>query len=493
MENHRPDKDDAKDNPISITEESGIGTVESLAIDASIEKSIVRKLDFRLLPVLSLMYFFNSLDRSNLGNAKTDGLDDDLNLRGNQYSIILALFNVTFCLFDLPSNLLLKKYSGKIMLPSMMLGWGSITLIQCSVHNFAGLLVCRVFMGIFEAGFMAGVVFYLTQFYKRNEIAFRLSIFYGTVTIAGAFSGLISFGVFQIKHHLRGWQYLFLLEGGCTVIIAIAGMWLLPRSGTQCHWFDEKESHVAQLRLLQDGSVRTTDKLNVKDALKALIDWRIIVWAISCFCYGVAQTSVSNFLPQMVQQLGYSTVKTNLYTVAPYAVGTVVLWVLCWSSDYFRERSLHLSGALMITFVGYIILICIDAEKHRRVAYFGCFLLCCGAFAPTALFHSWHLNNIVVEGQRAAITGLMAGSANSAGIPSSLAFDDRTAPKYMPALIVNCVFLLTGVAVILCLGTWFRYDNRQRNKQQGVRMSAGDIATESLIGGWEDPNWRWTP
>lgn len=69
------------------------------------------------------MYFFNSLDRSNLGNAKTDGLDADLHLRGNQYSIILAVFNATFCLFDLPSNLLLKRYSGKVMLPAMMLGW----------------------------------------------------------------------------------------------------------------------------------------------------------------------------------------------------------------------------------------------------------------------------------------------------------------------------------------------------------------------------------
>ena len=161
------------------------------------------------------MYFFNSLDRSNLGNAKTDGLETDLHLVGSQYNVILAVFNVTFCLFDLPSNLMLKRFSGKVMLPSMMLGWcvflkpsvcplimdrGAITLLQCTVYNFAGLLVCRLIMGIFEAGFFgtsaplahhrllthpAGVIFYLTQFYKRNEIAFRLSIFYGMVTIAG--------------------------------------------------------------------------------------------------------------------------------------------------------------------------------------------------------------------------------------------------------------------------------------------------------------------
>lgn len=368
-------------------------------------------------------------------------------------------------------------------------------------------------MGCFEAGFMgepstrpnnphistnfiittAGTIFYLTQFYKRNEIAFRLSVFYGTVTIAGAFSGLISFGVFQLKHnYLHGWQYLFLIEGGCTLLVASFAIWHLPKSGSQCHWFNELEARTAQLRLLQDGSVRTGDELDIRDALSALLDWRIAVWAVACFCYGIGQTSVSNFLPQMVALLGFSTVKTNLYTVAPYAVGTIVLWLLCWSSDHFRERSCHLAGSLIITFVGYIILIAIDAEKHRAVAYFGCFLLCCGAFAPTALFHSWHTNNVPVESSRASIVGLMAGSANCAGIPSSFAFDDRTAPKYLPALIVNCVFLVTGVVVILSLGMWFRYDNRRRDKLQGVRLTAADVPTESLVGGWKDPSWRWT-
>ncbi|RJE25372.1 Major Facilitator Superfamily [Aspergillus sclerotialis] len=493
MESQAADKKNGEPDLVFGSEESGIVTSEPLNIDPSIEKSIVRMLDFRLLPVLSLMYFFNSLDRSNLGNAKTDGIDTDLHLQGNQYSIILAVFNVTFSLFDLPANLLLKKFSGKVMLPVMMLCWGSITLVQCAVHNFAGLLVCRLLMGCFEAGFMAGVIFYLTQFYKRNEIAFRLSIFYGTVTIAGAFSGLISFGVFQIKHHLRGWQYLFLLEGSCTVIVASFAAWFLPLSGSQCHWFNEDQSRVAKQRLLQDGSVKTGDELDLRVALTGLLDWRVAVWAISCFCYGIAQTSVSNFLPQMVALLGYSTVKTNLYTVAPYAVGTVVLWLVCKSSDHFRERSLHLAGSLMATFVGYIILISVNPEDNKKVGYFATFLLCCGAFSPSALFHSWYTNNVTVESQRAALAGFLAGAANCAGIPSSLSFKEDTAPRYMPALIVNCVFLLIGVIVIVCLGLWFRYDNNRRNKLQGVNITAADIATEALSDGWKDPNWRWTP
>ncbi|KAL1853339.1 hypothetical protein Plec18167_005571 [Paecilomyces lecythidis] len=472
--------------------EAGLSIAGSFAIDPGVERSVVRKLDFRLLPVLSLMYFFNNLDRSNLGNAKTDGLDKDFGLVGNQYSVVLAVFNVTFCSFDLPSNLLLKRFSGKRMLPSMMMAWGSVTLLQCSAHNFAGLLACRFFMGIFEAGFFAGVIFYLTQFYKRNELAFRLSIFYGTVTIAGAFSGLISFGVFQIKHHLPGWMYLFIIEGGATLICASFAAWWLPLSGSRCHWFNEEESHVAELRLLHDGSVKSDEDFDLKNALRGLLDWRVMVWAMSCFCYGVAQSSVSNFLPQMVALLGYSTVKTNLYTVAPYCVGTVVLWSLCRSSDYFRERSFHLAGSLMITFIGYIILITVDAEKSKGVAYFACFLLTSGAFAPSCIFHSWHANNVTFESQRAAIVGFLVGSANCAGIPSSLAFDSRTAPKYMPALIVNCVFQMVGIFMILCLGMWFRYDNRRRNKLQGVNLTAADVATQSLVDGWKDPNWRWT-
>ncbi|KAF7596105.1 hypothetical protein BBP40_003367 [Aspergillus hancockii] len=500
-------KDDCKSSQHMVPEEARVIVAESIAIDAAIGRSVVRKLDFRLLPVLSLMYFFNSLDRSNLGNAKTDGLEQDLHLVGNQYSTILAVFNVTFCLFDLPSNLLLKKFSGKVMLPLMMVGWGSITLLQCAVYNFAGLLVCRLFMGIFEAGFFAGVIFYLTQFYKRNEMAFRLSIFYGMVTIAGedavhivmvpsnplgAFSGLISFGVFQIKHHLPGWKYLFLIEGGATIIIATFSFWWLPASGAQCHWFSKDESRVAQMRLLQDGSVSTGEKLSIRQALSALVDWRVLIWAISCFCYGIAQSSVSNFLPQMVALLGYSTVKTNLYTVAPYCVGTVVLWVICKSSDYFRERSFHLAGSLMLTFMGYIILIAVDASEHKGVAYFACFLLASGAFVPSSVFHSWHTNNVTEESQRAATVGFLVGAANCAGIPSSLAFKADTAPRYKPALIVNCAFLLFGVLVILTLGTWFRYDNRRRDRAQGVKLTAADVSTMSLIGGWKDPNWRWT-
>jgi MFS family permease len=95
-----------------------------------------------------------------------------------------------------------------------MVGWGAMALVQCAAKNFAGMLVIRLLLGAFEAGFFAGVVFYLTLFYTRGELGFRIALFFGSALLAGAFSGLISFGVFQIHHAtIPGWKWLFIIEG----------------------------------------------------------------------------------------------------------------------------------------------------------------------------------------------------------------------------------------------------------------------------------------
>lgn len=189
---------------------------------------------------------------------------------------------------------------------------------------------------------------------------------------------------------------------------------------------------------------------------------------------------------------GYGTVKTNLYTVAPYCVGCVILLAQCASSDHFRERSIHLAGSMLLTLIGYILLITLDTEKQQAASYFACFLLTAGAFTPSCIFHSWHNNNTPSENGRAAVTGFMVGASNSGGIISSLAFQSKMAPKYIPALIVTAVFQAVGLVMALGFGMWFRWDNRRRDKLQGVRLRPKDISTSSLRDGVSDPAWRWT-
>jgi predicted MFS family arabinose efflux permease len=455
-------------------------------------KTTVRKLDMYLLPFLSLMYFFNSVDRSNLGNAKTDGMDKDLHFKGNEYSLLILLFYIPFGTLDLPLNLLTKKFSAKWVLPTLMVTWGSIATLQCAAKNFAGLLVLRLILGACEAGFFAGVVFYFTLFYKRSELGFRIAIFFGTALLAAAFSGLISYGIFRIHDpHVQGWQWLMMIEGILTVLVGVVSFWWLPASPSTAWFLNSEEKDAGMARALRDGSSDVDVKFSFKEAFMIWNDWKFALWCLLAFTYPVAFATTSNFLPQIVQRLGYSVVKTNLWTVAPNAVGFVVLLVVAKSSDYFHERTFHVFGALVTSTVGLIILITIDVLNHKAVAYFACFLMAAGAYIPSCLVQSWHNNNNLNENSRAATTGLLVGLGNFAGILSAATFRVEYAPKYIPTLIATVCCNGVAMICVLVLGCWMKAENRRRNKEQGVNLRAVDVDTADLPDGENSPKFRY--
>lgn len=365
-------------------------------------------------------------------------------------------------------------------------------LLECAAKNFAGLLVIRLLLGACEAGFFAGTVFYFTLFYKRGELGFRVAIFFGSALLAAAFSGLISYGVFQIEaENIKGWMWLFIIEGGLTVLVGIAAFWWLPASPATAWFLNDAEKAAARARSMRDSSNKVGTKFNMKDCFQIWKDWKFVLWMTVAFAYPVAFATTSNFLPQIVQRLGYSVVKTNLWTVAPNAVGFVVLLCVTWSSDYFRERTFHLVGALTTSLVGMIILIAIDVLANPGVAYFACFLMASGAYIPSCLVQSWHNNNNLDENSRAATTGLLVGLGNFAGIISASTFRVEYAPKYIPTLIATCCCNVVAIAAALWLGLWMKAENRRRNIEQGVNLKAIDVDTSDLPLGEKSPRFRY--
>ncbi|KAK2810574.1 hypothetical protein FQN50_002831 [Emmonsiellopsis sp. PD_5] len=487
---------------------SDAGSVMEAAIDIDIEaeKSYVRKLDFYLMPLLCFMYFVDCMDRANLGNAKTDGLDKDIKLTGNQYSLLILLFYIPFGLFDLPWTILIKRYSGRLMLDDF-LGYFSPLPGCCqrlwrdALHPYNPRVrpnssnkkyTNSQWLRIFEAGFFAGSAFYFTLFYARGEMGFRLAILQSFAVLASAFSGLISYGVFQIGHpQIKGWQWLFLVEGALTFITGIFGLFWLP-DGPQSAWFlSDREKAAARSRLLRDTSAKLETKLNFKAAFQTWKDWKFPIWCIATFSYPVAYATSMNFFPMIVQRLGYSVVKTNLWTVAPNMVGSVILLAVAYSSDHFRERSFHTVFALVLSGIGMVVLATIDVEANKGVAYFACFLMAAGAYIPSALVHAWHNNNNMDENSRAANTGFFVGIGNLAGVISAATFRTEYAPKYIPTLVATCCCNAAAILSIGFLGIWMRMENRKRDREQGVRIKAGDVDTSELIDGEKSPEWRY--
>ncbi|WYZ38398.1 hypothetical protein EsH8_III_000312 [Colletotrichum jinshuiense] len=468
-------------------QESGTQT----SIEPATEKAYVRKMDLWLLPFLSIMYFFNAVDRSNLGNAETDGMSKDLAFVGEQYSYLILLFYIPNGLCDLPLNLLTKRFSGRIVLPALMVGWGAMALLQATCKNFGGMLAIRLILGAFEAGFFAGAVFYLTLFYTRGELGFRIALFFGSALLASAFSGLISFGVFRIQHpHVHGWMWLFIIEGALTVIFGIVAFWWLP-ANPQTAWFLGKaEREVATLRSLRDGTHDVEEKFSLQQSFHTWNDWKFPIWCIISFTYPVAFATTANFLPLVIGRLGYNKVMTNLLTVPPNVVGFLVLLAVTYSSDRNRERTFHIIASLTTSLIGLIVLAAIDARANVAVAYFACFLLTAGAYIPSCLVHSWHNNNNLSENSRAATTGLLVGLGNLGGILSAATFRTTYAPRYAPTLIATAGCNVTCIMFTLWLGLWMRRENNKKNEEQGVFLRAEDVETRDLSDGEKDPKWR---
>lgn len=256
-----------------------------------LEKSMVRKIDARLMPTLIFMYLLNYIDRSNIASARLGGLEEDLDLKGSQYqtckwtnrkseiSLIqvagVSILFVGYILMQVPSNLLLNKI-GKpsLYLPGVMAIWGLVSGATGGVTSFGGLLACRFFLGFVEAPYFPGCLFYLSSWYTRKELALRTALLYSGATIAGAFSGLLGAGVIGGMDGVRGlgsWRWLFIIEGAITVALAAAAVFILPDFPRNTKWLSEEEQAYAIWRLEEEAGQKDFDKSDLQGFWSGLV------------------------------------------------------------------------------------------------------------------------------------------------------------------------------------------------------------------------------
>ncbi|KAH9929018.1 MFS general substrate transporter [Epithele typhae] len=444
------------------------------------ERALVLKFDIRILPILAVMYLANALDKGNLGNAKTNGLEADLHFHSNDYNIILSVFFVPFVLFAVPVAFVGKKFGSARVLPALMFIFGSMTLLSAAVKNFAGMFAVRWFLGMAESGFFPLIIYYLTTFYRRGELARRLAIFYAASNIANAFSGLLAFGVFHIKDSkIPAWRYLFLIEGAATVLFR-SEAWFLT----------DEERKMAFQRIQMDSSSIVNEEFVLKDALQIFKMPATYAWLLMRSAR--RPHPVRRPLPPPDCRPARLLVRQDepLHRRAQRRRRRLLL-LLAFSSDYARIRFPFIAAGFLLTFIGFIVYATIDVERELHVAYFATFMMTWGTSAPSVLLSTWYNNNVAHEGRRLALTSVGVPLANVMGLVSSNIFRNRDAPRYIPALIVTAAFGAVGAAVTLCLGAYMVLDNRRMDAREGVRRRALDVSTEKLREGPKSPEFRW--
>ncbi|CAG8449988.1 9702_t:CDS:2, partial [Scutellospora calospora] len=245
------------------------------------EKILLKKIDWRIVPLMFLLYLLSFLDRVNIGNAKLAHLERDLGLVGNDYNWSLGIFFIGYVLFEIPSNLILFKVRPSIWIPSTMVAWGITMSLMAFVNSYSTLMITRFFLGVFEAGLVPGMVYYITLWYKRYEQSFRIGTILSGASIAGAFSGLLAYAIVNFANEnskLKGWQLVFLIDGLVTVIVAFVAYFCVEDYPEEAEWLSNEERELAISRLRKD--IDDIDDIKIRShsfekvyVLECLKDW----------------------------------------------------------------------------------------------------------------------------------------------------------------------------------------------------------------------------
>ncbi|KAL8904528.1 MAG: hypothetical protein Q9171_007016 [Xanthocarpia ochracea] len=423
-------------------------------------KKVLLKMDLHLIPMLALLYLLSFLDRGNIGNARIEGLVESLNMTGPQYNWCLTVFFFTYCAFEVPSNLLLKRLRPSIWLPSIMVAWGTVMTLMGIVQDFKGLLIARIFLGVTEAGLYPGVAYYITMWYCRTEAQFRQAMFFSAASVAGAFSGLLAFAIAKMDGvgGYEGWRWIFILEGILTVVVAIIAFFTIYDFPETAKFLTEPERAWVVHRLRYQGSkdsgqmVAESEHFKWRYVREAFTDWQIYLglwmyWGIVCPLYGT-----SLFLPTIIRELGYTSSTAQLLTVPIYITAAILAVIVAWFSDRSGQRSPYIFTCMCVITIGFII--CISASAHGGVpgvVYAGIFIAVCGIYPAFPGNVTWISNNLAGSYKRSAGMAIHIGMGNLAGAMASNFYRSSDGPKYILGHALELAFVAVGLCAVVGL------------------------------------------
>ncbi|KAF1990633.1 MFS general substrate transporter [Aulographum hederae CBS 113979] len=433
-------------------------------IDHKREKKLLHKIDLNLMTLFGALYLMSFLDRSNIGNANLTGFSTDLHLVNNQYGAVVSLVYSTYVLFEPIWTVLLKILTPKYLLTASTLSWGALTIGTAFVTNFSQLAALRVLLGIAEAAILPCILMYITMTYQRAEYAVRHTYIFTASAISGAFGGLLAYGLTQLSAAgLHGWQWMYLVEGLLSLILAPLTFFWLPNSVPQARWLSSDEKELMRIRLERNkGVYDASETFSWSEIVRCLKDWKLYVQAISHFGIDTTLYAITTFMPRIVAGMGFtSTVNAQLLTVPVYFVAAVTYLVIGRLSDKTSLRSPFLLLSLGFCLVGYIILIAAPAVGAR---YFGVFCVAMGLYATTSLNLVWTSANHAGYYKRAFTTGTVQLVGNSAGAAIGFIFKAQDAPRYIMGMWFALGMICLSIICTLVLAFFLRRGNAVKRR-----------------------------
>jgi len=441
----------------------------------NLEKSLLRKVD-RRMSILVLIYVLNYIDRNSISAARLRGFEEDLHLKGSQFSTLLSIFYVGYILMQIPSNMILSHFGKPSKyLPWCVIIWGILSVCTGFTTNYFGVLCTRFSLGFVEAAFFPGALFLISKWYKRHELSERTAFLACGILASNAFGSLIASAILssmQGKLGYSAWRWLFFIEGAMTVLVSILSLYILPDFPESSNtWLTPAENALAVRRMLEDVETHSDSRTPVSGPFLgfhlAVSDWKVW-WLALTFAAMAVSLSFHVYFPTLVATLGYGPTITLLLCALPWLFATGVALQLSRHSDHEGERCKHITFSLFFGNIGFILAM---SSMNKITRYFSLFFMaqCYGAFI---CFLSWASSSVShPPAKRAVALALINCVSQTGNILGSFLWPVSWGPTYNKSYSI-CI-LMSIVSITMCF-VFRRHLSWLYHKAGKLEMERGD-------------------
>ena len=366
---------------------------------------------------------------------------------------------------------------------SCVASWGIIASLQALAFSFWSMLTLRACLGVGEAAFV-GIPFYLSFFYKNNELAFRTGLFISAAPLATSFAGSLAWAITKFGDHvpIASWRILFLLEGFPSIIAAVFVYLYIPDGPGQAKYLTARERKVAKLRLRKESSSSNqgseTHGLKWREIWQTLMDPKAYLTAAMFFCCNVAFSSLPVFLPTIIEEMGYSPLISQALSGPPYLVAFFAVLLTAYLSDHFRTRSSFVIFHTLLAAFGYAMM-AITGSVHARplIRYIGVYPAAMGFFSAVTIIITWTINNQESDSGKGTGVAMLNYIGQLGPLVGVHLYPDADQPYYVKGMAICAGFM----AVVAVLAIILRMILLGKNKRRGAEEEdiRGDL--EGLV------------
>ncbi|KAG9253654.1 major facilitator superfamily transporter [Emericellopsis atlantica] len=415
------------------------------------------------MPQMALLVLLGYLDRTNIGNARVFGFEEDTGMRGTDFNNISMYFYIPYVLFETPWVIAVKTWGPGRVLALAVVAWSAITIGTGFVHSYGQTIAVRVMLGFFEAGLFPALTFTISQIYPARSQAKRVAVLYITIALSGALGGLFAYGIQSMgsRHGLSAWRWLFIVEGVISLVLGLVCWVSLPASPETAWFLNEEEKRIVMRIKERNHPYKETASLDVSQVAMALKDPFLYLASAALFCSSIALFGFGTFLPTLLRGMGYTALEANYLSIPVYIFASISTAITTFVSDRLSKRAVCLIHTPLLGICGYAIVV---GTGHKAAGFFAMFLAGAGIYPFNTVLVTWVSNNTQPDSKRSIVIALLISLANASGLASSQIYPSYDAPRYVKG---NAISLAGEAVALLCVGLLYallKYRMREKKR-----------------------------